>query len=174
MDAYHSGESQADAYEKLVAAHPCSPEDQAGEDAKVCPACDRRTVHQYAHVCMACGEGSPEIPTTVAEVEAAELVWKGDVRAGVVEEITQGRRHFLSCVTGVPEAVLQTFADTGAIGTQHFYMLEATALETPGITEMGVEAIRRLADHLGGPKFEGTPTPGLVVTLCDREEPDDA
>lgn len=136
VDAYHSGESQADAYQKMVAAHNCSPEDQAGPAAKVCPACDRQTVHQYAYVCMSCGRGEPEVPTTVEEVKAAEQAWeedsrswKGDVRAGVVEEIAQGRRHLLAKVTGVPEGALQTFADSGAVSTLHFYMLERTALE---------------------------------------------
>lgn len=35
--------------------NPCSPEDQAGEDAKLCPMCGRKAVHVHCHVCMACG-----------------------------------------------------------------------------------------------------------------------
>ena len=31
---------------------PCTPEEQAGLDATVCPACKRKTVHQHAKVCM--------------------------------------------------------------------------------------------------------------------------
>lgn len=34
----------------------CSPEEQAGEDAKPCPECCTRTVHQHAGICMNCGE----------------------------------------------------------------------------------------------------------------------
>lgn len=33
---------------------PCSPEEQAGHDAKVCPRCQRRTIHQYTDEPM-CG-----------------------------------------------------------------------------------------------------------------------
>lgn len=36
--------------------NPCSPEEQAGEYATLCVYCDRRTVHQHAHVCMVCGK----------------------------------------------------------------------------------------------------------------------
>ncbi len=30
----------------------CSPEEQAGEYASICPKCNRRTIHQYANICM--------------------------------------------------------------------------------------------------------------------------
>lgn len=32
----------------------CTPEEQAGPDAGDCPKCNRKTVHQFAHVCMIC------------------------------------------------------------------------------------------------------------------------
>jgi hypothetical protein len=32
--------------------HPCTPEEQAGENAKICNKCKRRTIHQYAKICM--------------------------------------------------------------------------------------------------------------------------
>ena len=34
---------------------PCTLEERAGEDAQVCPTCQRKTVHQHAHVCLKCG-----------------------------------------------------------------------------------------------------------------------
>lgn len=30
----------------------CSPEQQAGEGASICPRCGRKTVHQHAGICM--------------------------------------------------------------------------------------------------------------------------
>lgn len=33
----------------------CSPEDQAGPNAKLCPTCKRKTCHQLYHICMSCG-----------------------------------------------------------------------------------------------------------------------
>ena len=48
----------ADLYAELLIERrddPCSPEDQAGPGAGVCPDCGRRTVHQYvAGFCMNC------------------------------------------------------------------------------------------------------------------------
>jgi hypothetical protein len=35
--------------------NPCTPEQQAGVDALVCPKCGRVAVHQHCGVCMACG-----------------------------------------------------------------------------------------------------------------------
>ena len=49
----------ADEYDRLLherAARPCTPEQQAGDDATECPRCERRTMHQYAKVCTICGE----------------------------------------------------------------------------------------------------------------------
>jgi hypothetical protein len=50
----------AQEYERLIKerdanGHTCTPEEQAGPDAGVCPSCGRRAIHQYCHVCMACG-----------------------------------------------------------------------------------------------------------------------
>ncbi|MFA4971183.1 MAG: hypothetical protein WC683_01125 [bacterium] len=33
----------------------CTPEEQAGPDATVCPQCGRRTCHQWTGECMVCG-----------------------------------------------------------------------------------------------------------------------
>jgi hypothetical protein len=41
--------------ERDAAGKTCTPEEMAGPDATECPACRRRTVHQWTHVCMACG-----------------------------------------------------------------------------------------------------------------------
>lgn len=60
-DAYFmtrfSGKDQSECYSILLkerADNPCTPEEQAGENATRCPKCMRNTVHQYAHVCMIC------------------------------------------------------------------------------------------------------------------------
>ncbi len=45
-------------YERLLVlrkGNSCTPEQQAGDDATDCPTCKRKTIHQYAHVCMICG-----------------------------------------------------------------------------------------------------------------------
>lgn len=63
-DAYtrmrvNADKSQADYYIDLINErkdNPCTPEQQAGLDAEMCPKCNRKTVHQYVHVCMNCGE----------------------------------------------------------------------------------------------------------------------
>lgn len=67
-----------DSYRSLMAAREaagtiCTAEEQAGVDAGLCKFCDRRTVHQHAKVCMACGfddkaetfPGRPDCPATV-------------------------------------------------------------------------------------------------------------
>lgn len=57
----HSGYPYVDVaerYAELIAERretPCTPEQQAGPDAWNCPKCDRRTIHQWCGVCMACG-----------------------------------------------------------------------------------------------------------------------
>lgn len=46
-----------DNYHEVLAsrsAHPCTPEEQAGEQASQCPVCQRMTLHQYTHEPM-CG-----------------------------------------------------------------------------------------------------------------------
>jgi hypothetical protein len=60
-----------DAYEyaRILKIRVCTPEQQAGLDATPCPKCQRRTVHQYARICMVCGtdyaaRGSGEGETT--------------------------------------------------------------------------------------------------------------
>ena len=46
-------------YNRLIAIHRCTPEEQAGEHAEVCPQCGRLTLHQWARECMAgCKDGS--------------------------------------------------------------------------------------------------------------------
>ena len=57
LDSYSYGESDGhvDRYFKLLAARaekPCSPEEQAGEYAKECPRCKRKTIHQHCGKCM--------------------------------------------------------------------------------------------------------------------------
>lgn len=52
-DAYGDPERYRELLE-LRKDDPCSPEAQAGPDAKKCPKCDRWAIHQYAGVCMAC------------------------------------------------------------------------------------------------------------------------
>lgn len=39
-------------YKQLIKISTCSSEEQAGENATVCPYCKRKTVHQYAKICM--------------------------------------------------------------------------------------------------------------------------
>lgn len=41
-------------YKYLLDERTCTPEQQAGPDARRCPVCERNTVHQHAGVCMAC------------------------------------------------------------------------------------------------------------------------
>lgn len=63
-DAYmrtytNPGKSQAEHYSALILErkdNPCTPEDQAGNDAKECPECKRKTIHQIINVCMNCGD----------------------------------------------------------------------------------------------------------------------
>lgn len=33
----------------------CTPEEQAGPDSGWCEKCKRRTIHQYVHACVICG-----------------------------------------------------------------------------------------------------------------------
>lgn len=49
---------QTEHYQDLIEErkdNPCTPEQQAGEDAKKCPECGGITIHQYAKLCMSCG-----------------------------------------------------------------------------------------------------------------------
>ena len=50
----HPFKNQADCYRELLAEReddPCTPEEQAGEDADICPICERQTIHQHARIC---------------------------------------------------------------------------------------------------------------------------
>ncbi len=53
--ARETGEEQAEAYRRLVRTSDCTPEQQAGREAKECPRCEARTVHQHVNECIACG-----------------------------------------------------------------------------------------------------------------------
>jgi hypothetical protein len=48
----------SDEYHRLLKErkdNPCTPEEQAGPEAKECPACSKKTCHQYTGECMCCG-----------------------------------------------------------------------------------------------------------------------
>ena len=55
MEWYGDG-NQADNYKILLderKENPCTPEQQAGQDAKICPKCKRKTMHQINDdICM--------------------------------------------------------------------------------------------------------------------------
>ena len=58
-DANHDslgGGSQTEAYHRLLRERQCTPEEQAGPDATVCPHCQTRTRHQVTGQCMRCGK----------------------------------------------------------------------------------------------------------------------
>ena len=48
-------DDHAAAYARILKTRECTPEEQAGPEAKDCNVCDRRTRHQYTGECMACG-----------------------------------------------------------------------------------------------------------------------
>ncbi len=53
----YAGLSVTDEYQRLINErkdNPCTPEEQAGDDAKECPSCKRMTVHQHTDEPM-CG-----------------------------------------------------------------------------------------------------------------------
>lgn len=62
-----------DRYRTLItesANAPCTPEEQAGPDAKRCPTCKRWTVHQHANVCTICGfDATPTVPNSMRDGE---------------------------------------------------------------------------------------------------------
>jgi hypothetical protein len=39
-------------YHLLLDQRDCTPEEQAGEDAKICPKCKRKAIHQFSKICM--------------------------------------------------------------------------------------------------------------------------
>ena len=54
----NSDKSQEEHYHDLIAERshsPCTPEEQAGPGARVCPTCKRPIVHQFTHCCVICG-----------------------------------------------------------------------------------------------------------------------
>ena len=51
----------------LAVAGPDASPEQAGPDAKDCPACGRRTIHQHCAVCMACGYDPHPAPKTAGD-----------------------------------------------------------------------------------------------------------
>lgn len=42
----------SESYSELVLSQHCTPEEQAGRFAKVCPNCKRKTIHQMTNECM--------------------------------------------------------------------------------------------------------------------------
>ncbi len=44
----------AEYYSYLIKTNNCTPEEQAGPDAKECPKCKRKTMHQLCGICMVC------------------------------------------------------------------------------------------------------------------------
>lgn len=52
-DVEDEGPYQRLVRERDAAGEGCTPEQQAGPDAAVCPRCQRKTVHQHAKVCTA-------------------------------------------------------------------------------------------------------------------------
>ena len=46
----------------------CTPEQQAGPGATLCPSCRRMAVHQYVAECMACGSTAQELADALGEV----------------------------------------------------------------------------------------------------------
>lgn len=50
--------SQAEHYHDLIEErkdNPCTPEQQAGHDAEICPKCGKKAIHQIIKECMNCG-----------------------------------------------------------------------------------------------------------------------
>ncbi len=51
----HAGGDVAARYSELIHERhqkPCTPEDQAGIQAEICPSCKKKSIHQYVGVCM--------------------------------------------------------------------------------------------------------------------------
>jgi len=49
---YGTGEDRVERYQQLIKERDCTPEEQAGIDAGICPKCKRKTIHQICKVCM--------------------------------------------------------------------------------------------------------------------------
>lgn len=41
-------------YHRLIEERDCTPEQQAGEEARKCPRCERMAIHEICGICMAC------------------------------------------------------------------------------------------------------------------------
>lgn len=55
---WSDAQGNADAYQQLIEDrkdNPCTPEEQAGEEATECSKCERMTMHQYVKTCTNCG-----------------------------------------------------------------------------------------------------------------------
>ncbi len=52
--AYSPFGGQIARYHELLKFHTCTPEEQAGPNAQECPVCRRKSVHQFAKVCVIC------------------------------------------------------------------------------------------------------------------------
>ncbi len=58
MKNFSNGKGQAENYSFLIEErkeNPCTPEEQAGKDARTCPKCHRKTIHQIMSECIVCG-----------------------------------------------------------------------------------------------------------------------
>ena len=49
---YGTGEDRVEKYQQLIRERNCTPEEQAGNDAQLCPNCQRWTIHQITGDCM--------------------------------------------------------------------------------------------------------------------------
>ena len=50
-----SGKDRVEIYHELLTEEQCTLEEQAGQDAKICPECNQKTVHQIINECLNCG-----------------------------------------------------------------------------------------------------------------------
>lgn len=53
--SFSTGKDRVEIYQRLVKERNCTPEEQAGPDATICPKCKRKAVHQIIKMCMNCG-----------------------------------------------------------------------------------------------------------------------
>ena len=59
---WNDSKGELERYSQLIMLRVCSPEEQAGPEAGICPSCKRKTLHQHTNDCMAgCrGEGTKQ------------------------------------------------------------------------------------------------------------------
>lgn len=68
--------SVPDTYARLVKERNCTPEEQAGPDAMMCPDCRRMTMHQYTSEPMC---GCPlQVAEYIARVHAERIIRSGE------------------------------------------------------------------------------------------------